>query len=68
MNTSPSFRVKIPAGVLLRDPESGRIVTTGESVPRDNFWARRLAAGEVTELEDEPEAAPETDRTVSLEN
>lgn len=65
MNPSPSFRVKLAAGVLLRDPYSGRVVTTGESVPRDTFWTRRLADGDVSELEEEtaPDAgaAPTTD-------
>jgi hypothetical protein len=57
MANPETFLVKIPPGVMLRDPESGRVAVTGEEYPRTGFWGRRLAAGEVEELAAEPERA-----------
>jgi Protein of unknown function (DUF2635) len=59
-----SFVVRIPDGIILRDPQTGRVAATGEEYPRDGFWSRRLAAGEVFELEPtiEPQAAPTAER------
>lgn len=59
---SPSFVLDVPEGIQIRDPETGRVAQTGESVPRAGFWGRRLAAGDVRELQEprarSPVAAP----------
>ena len=57
MTNPDTFLVKIPEGIMIRDPESGRVAVTGEEYSRTGFWGRRLAAGEVQELAPEPERA-----------
>jgi hypothetical protein len=53
---SPGFFVlRLPPGVLVRDPQTGRIVTDREELPRNSFWQRLLADGQV---EEETAAAP----------
>jgi len=54
--------------IVLRDPATReRITTKGKVVPRNGFWLRRLAAGDVVELKEqtaskpEPKPAPERD-------
>ena len=61
---SPSFVLDVPDGVLIRDPQTGRIAQTGESVPRAGFWGRRLAAGDVREL---VEPSPSANRAKASE-
>jgi hypothetical protein len=50
MSDPTTVRVRIPEGVAIRDPITGRVAATGDVYPRAGFWNRRLAAGEVTEL------------------
>lgn len=51
-----SFVLELPTGVQIRDPETARMVQSGETFPRSNFWNRLLESGQVREAK--PAAAP----------
>jgi hypothetical protein len=53
LSQSPFFVLSLRPGVLIRDPETGRLATDGEELPRNSFWSRLLADGDVEE--DTPE-------------
>lgn len=46
-------------GVKVRDPQTLRhIPDAGQLVPRDSFWLRRLADGDVVEHQSRPDEEP----------
>lgn len=51
-----TFRIKPSrAGLIVRDPETRRpLAAEGEEKPRETYWLRRLADGDVVELEPVP--------------
>lgn len=43
-----SFRIKPAAGKAVRDPRTMKLLADGgEEKPRNSYWLRRLAAGDV---------------------
>ena len=61
-----TFRLRLPPGIMIRDPETGRLAEDGLTYPRTTFWTRLLASGEVgeqTEPEDDHAAAPAAPRS-----
>lgn len=44
---------------IIRDPHTKRVLPAeGAEVPENNFWTRRISAGEVVLVEDAPAHAP----------
>lgn len=53
------MRVKPQEGKIVRDPNTGnRLPAGGANVPRNSFWNRRVAAGDVVPAEAAIPSAP----------
>ncbi|MDF9346388.1 DUF2635 domain-containing protein [Escherichia coli] len=54
------LKIKPAAGKAIRDPLTMKLLASeGEEKPRNSFWIRRLAAGDVVEV-----GAPKTRRMI----
>lgn len=59
MNT---FKVKPKKGLLVRDPETREpLKAAGEEKPRDIYWLRRVASGDVEEVKTKSATKKETE-------
>lgn len=57
---SATINVKPAPGRLVRDPQTGmRVPDEGRAVPRTSYWLRRMHAGDLVEVVEVVEAAPE---------
>jgi len=57
-----TFKVKPKKGLLVRDPETREpLKDTGEEKPRDIYWLRRVAAGDVEEVKAKSATKKETE-------
>lgn len=56
------LKIKPAAGKAIRDPLTMKLlVSEGEEKPRNSFWIRRLAAGDVVEVGSTENTADDTD-------
>ncbi|EKO9886184.1 DUF2635 domain-containing protein [Escherichia coli] len=56
------LKIKPAAGKAIRDPLTMKLLTPeGEEKPRNSFWIRRLAAGDVVEVGSTENTADDTD-------
>lgn len=56
MNDNDLLMVRPSSGLFVRDPRPGKpkfLPETGDSVPNDTYWRRRIAAGDVVEIKSE---------------
>lgn len=42
------IRIKPAAGLTIKKPDGSKLAADGEVVPRNSFWIKRLADGDVT--------------------
>ena len=53
--------VKPKDGLKIKRPDTGRLLDpAGEAVPKNTFWMRRIAEGDVSEVASKVEAKAET--------
>lgn len=63
---SDVLKVKPAPGRAVRDPKTMKMLAAdGETKPRNGFWLRRLAGGDVIELGAEPQDAGEDTEVVT---
>ncbi|OSK94360.1 DUF2635 domain-containing protein [Escherichia coli] len=56
------LKIKPAEGKAIRDPLTMKLLAPeGEEKPRNSFWIRRLAAGDVTEVGSTENATDDTD-------
>ncbi|EOC6673540.1 DUF2635 domain-containing protein [Escherichia coli] len=56
------LKIKPAAGKAIRDPLTMKLLASeGEEKPRNSFWIRRLAAGDVVEVGSTENTAADTD-------
>ncbi|HCW6999413.1 TPA: DUF2635 domain-containing protein [Escherichia coli] len=56
------LKIKPAAGKAIRDPLTMKLLASeGEKKPRNSFWIRRLAAGDVVEVGSTENTADDTD-------
>ncbi|HFL4393807.1 TPA: DUF2635 domain-containing protein [Escherichia coli] len=56
------LKIKPAAGKVIRDPLTMKLLAPeGEEKPRNSFWIRRLAAGDVVEVGSTENTADDTD-------
>lgn len=66
---SDVLKIKPAPGRAVRDPKTMKnLDPAGETKPRNGFWLRRLACGDVTELDTEPQNGGEDAAVMADDN